>query len=483
MLNIKNKKIGNVILFFYIITGIAFAMPSIFYYIENKTILKFEPYFKFLLNDFIDRGEQTLIYIILLAIITILYFLILKNRKEIFENNKKIFLFILIISIIFVIVIPFTCSDVFYYLGIGRIDSKYNQNPYYTTIKEFVENNSNSKYLEEDTVLLQGYINDWSNSTVVYGPIWTIICKIVAFLSCGNIDIGLLIFKLINVFVHLLNCYLIYKISNKKIFTLIYGINPFILMEGIACVHNDIFMVLFILLSLYLLLKKKNIVLAIIALAIATSIKYFTIILLPFIIIYYFRKERTSKRFLKCIEYGLIFFITIGVCYLLYIRDFQVFSGLFIQQEKYAKSIYIIVLEYFNNNSSNAPILNKMLLASFAIIYFFTCIVELYKKEIKFRNETRKIILFILAFIFLLITNFQPWYIMWMFPFLIWQKSDDIKLIVGISIISEFANSVFLQYGEGWRYGTPFVFMLWISTGIYKIIIDRKRIKLLKQKS
>ena len=48
MLNIKNKKIGNVILFFYIITGIAFAMPSIFYYIENKTILKFEPYFKIL---------------------------------------------------------------------------------------------------------------------------------------------------------------------------------------------------------------------------------------------------------------------------------------------------------------------------------------------------------------------------------------------------------------------------------------------------
>ena len=123
-----------------------------------------------------------------------------------------------------------------------------------------------------------------------------------------------------------------------------------------------------------------------------------------------------------------------------------------------------------------------MLLASFAIIYFFTCIVELYKKEIKFRNETRKIILFIMTFIFLLITNFQPWYIMWMFPFLIWQKSDNIKLIVGISIISEFANSVFLQYGEGWRYGTPFVFMLWISTGIYKIIIDRKRIKLLKQK-
>lgn len=477
MLKIKNKKVGKFILVFYVIASMAFALPSIFYYIENKTILKFKPYFKFLLNDFIDRGEQTLLYIIILSVLTILYFLILKNRKEIFEDSKKIFLFIAIVSIIFLIVIPFTCSDVFYYLGVGRIDSKYHQNPYYTTIKDFVENNDNSKYLEEDTVLLQGYINYWADSTVVYGPIWALICKIVASFSFGNIDIGLTVFKLINVLIHLLNCYLIYKISNKKIFTLIYGLNPFILIEGIACVHNDMFMILFMLLSLYCLLKRKNLFLSVVFLAIATAIKYFAIILLPFIIIYYFRKEKPSVRLLRCIEYGIIFLFTIGVCYLLYIKDFQVFSGLFTQQGKFAKSFYIIILEYFNNYRENTKIVNGMLLESFIIIYFFTCITLLNKNEIKLRKEFQKANYFIMAFLFLLITNFQPWYIMWLFPCLMWQKADDIKLIVCISIISQFANSVFLQYGEGWRYGTPFIFILWLSTCISKIIIDRYRIK------
>ena len=240
-----------------IILSIIFAMPSLIYYIQNKTILNFEPYFKFFLTDSINRGSQTLAYIIILSMLTIAYLLILKNRKKLFHNAKKMFIFIVIIAIIFIAVVPFTCSDVFYYLEIGRLDGSYNQNPYYVTMKNFVESNNNQEYLEQDTVLQQGYVNDWADSTVVYGPVWTIICKMVATMSFGNIDIGLFIFKLVNVIIHLLNCYLIYKISKKKLFTLIYGINPFILIEGIACVHNDIFMILFILLSLYCLLKRK----------------------------------------------------------------------------------------------------------------------------------------------------------------------------------------------------------------------------------
>ena len=76
--------------------------------------------------------------------------------------------------------ISFTCSDVFYYLGIGRLDSKYNENPYYITIADFVENYKNIEEIKKDTVLMQGYQNDWADTTVVYGPIWTVICKFVA---------------------------------------------------------------------------------------------------------------------------------------------------------------------------------------------------------------------------------------------------------------------------------------------------------------
>ena len=387
--NIKNRKMNNVLKIIFAISCIMFAIPSITYYIQNKTIFKFEQWFKFLLND-TSRIEQTCIYILILSVISITYFFIIKNREKLFKNIKRMFLFIAIISIIFVAVVPFTCSDVFYYLGIGRINSEYNQNPYYTTIKQFVESDNNSKYLEQDTVLAQGYINDWSDSTVVYGPIWTLICRIVASMSFGNIDIGLLVFKLINVLVHILNCYLIYKISNKKIFTLLYGLNPFILIEGITCVHNDMFVILFTLASFYFVLKKKDIFLSLLFLALATAIKYFTILLLPFVIIYYVRKEKPLRRFIKCIQYGSIFAIMLLVPYLLYIKDFNVFAGLFIQQEKIAKSFYVIITEYFKDPLISVTDVNKILLEIFVIIYFFTCVTILNKRKIIWKKEIQK---------------------------------------------------------------------------------------------
>lgn len=457
----------------FVIASIIFAMPSVIYLIQNKTIFQFGPYFQFLYNAQVSRVTQTLLYIFVLAILSILYFRIVKNRKKLFQTTKKMFLFIAIIALIFVAVLPFTCSDVFYYLGVGRLDSIYHQNPYYTTIKEYVEQGDNCHYLQIDTILAQGYCNDWADSTVVYGPVWTLICKLVASVSFGNIDFGLFVFKLVNVLVHLCNCYLIWKISNKKIFTLIYGLNPFILIEGIGCVHNDMFVVLFIILALYFLVKRKNLVVSIVFLAVATAIKYFAIILLPFVIIYYFRTEKTLKRWGRCIQYGCLFLMVLLIPYLFYIKDGQVLSGLFIQQQKLAKSFYIILTEYFKEPTLSASTVNHVLLGAFTIIYFFTCVILLNQKEIQFRTEMKKANYFIMAFLFLLITNFQPWYIMWLFPLLMWQSAENIKWIPQIALISQFANSIFLTYGEGWRNGTPFTFIFVVgSLGTY--IVNQK---------
>lgn len=455
----------------FIILCALFAVPSICYYINKGTILNFDRYYQFLLNN-TDIMKQTECYILILTMITLCYILIIKNRKELFKNIKSILIIVAIVSAIFIVVIPFTSSDVFYYLGIGRLDCKYGQNPYYTTIKQYVDQENNSKYIEEDSVLEQGYNNPWSDTTVVYGPVWTLICKMVSAISFGNIDIALLTFKIMNALIHILNCYLIYKISNKKVFALLYGLNPFLLLEAIANVHNDIYMILFALLSFYFLIKKKNIVLSVIALSIATSIKYFTILLLPFIIIYYFRKEKPGKRLLRCIEYGIIFLITCMACYIVYIRDLQVFSGLFTQQQKFAKSIYIMITEYFNDIPNIVEQINQTLLATFVIIYFFTCIILLHKKQIKLTQEMKQANYYIMAFLFLLITNFQPWYIMWLFICFIWQKADIIKLITVISILSQFANSVFLMYNENWRYGTPFVFIMAVG-GLTTVIVNQ----------
>ena len=445
----------NIIKILYVILSFIFITPSLIYMYKNKTILGFKKEFRFLLND-VNTVKQTIIYIIIITALILMYFLIIKKRKELFKDIKSVMVFILIISSIFIFTVPMFSSDVFYYLGIGRLNSSYGQNPYYISMKEYVDQNSNLD-LNLDTVMLQGYNSYWSKTTVVYGPIWTIICSVVAKLSLGNIDFGLLVFKIINLTIHMINCWFLYKISKKKIFTLLYGINPFILLEGIVNVHNDIFVVLFLLIALYFLIKKKKMFLSIFFLAMATCIKYFTILLLPFFIIYYYRKEKPKIRILKCIKYGIIFLIMIAIPYIIYIKDLSVFAGLWNQQSKVAKSLYLVISQCFVGTDSN--IIKYCL---YVFIYFFAIknILFLFNPKIKLKKEMQYNLYLIMIFLFVLITSFQPWYIMWLFPLIVWQKASNIKLIVQTGLISMYANSVFLIYGENWRYGTYFYLIL-----------------------
>ena len=462
-----------------IICAILFAIPSVKYIINNGTVLNLKDDYCFLLDDS-DRLVQAGIYLLLLCIFAIFYYFIIKKRKQLFNNIKEVLLFIAIISVCFAFIVPFESSDVFYYLGVGRLQSQYNQNPYYENIKDYVDNNNVD--MTNDTVLQKGYSNYWSQTTVVYGALWTLICNAIAGMSLGNVNLGLLLFKILNLAVHLINCYIIYKISNRKIFALIYGLNPFVLLESIANVHNDICVVLFILLSMYFLKNKKNLILSVLFLACATAIKYFAILLLPIIVIYYYRNENIKTRIINCIKYGILFGVFLAIPYLLYIQDIQVFKGMADQQSKITKGFYLFIEEYFPQPEDLAYKLSDFALMSFIIIYLARCIVLLCNPQISLKKELQSIYWFLLTFIFLLITGFQPWYLMWLCPIMMWQKSRDIKLIVQMQILTQIANSIFIMYTESYKYGVPFFFIFVVGTLICIIKNKKERIVYIEKK-
>ena len=99
----ENKKI---ILTIFVILSIMFAIPSLRYMVQNGTVLQFNEYFKFCLNED-DRVEQAIFYIAILALLTIVYVFIIKNREKLFKNIKEICIYIAVISLIFVMVLPF----------------------------------------------------------------------------------------------------------------------------------------------------------------------------------------------------------------------------------------------------------------------------------------------------------------------------------------------------------------------------------------
>lgn len=411
------KKINK---YLYIIFSILLVIPSIFYLYQKGTTAGFNIYFDFLLNKNIDKKISTTCFIVIFILLSVVYLRIIKEKNS-FKNIKELIKYVFIVCSIFLFMLPWTSSDIFYYMGVGELDSQYGQNPYYITIEQYYSENSNKI---NDEIMEQAKDNFWANTTVVYGPISQIIFKLCT------------------------------KISNKKIFSVIYGLNPSILLEFIGNMHNDTILVAFILLAIYFIYKKNNLKISILFLALSTGMKYFSILLLPFFIIYYYRdNKKITYRFIKCIQYGIIFLGLILLEYLFYFQDYTVLIGIITQTSKYSKSIYSAILL---KNKEIVVELRYIVLYVFYLYYIKVFTEIIFEKNIKWRNVIKKCNN-ILVFSMLLLTTFQQWYLIWLFTIIMWQNNKKINRLLSITIITELANAIYMYKSEWYIYDGIFV--------------------------
>lgn len=458
----KNKILKTI----FIILNVLLTIPTIIYLIKNGTIFGYNTYYHFFIKKEISRILSSTIYLLIIIAIFITYVMILK-KKDLFKNMKQILIFVAIISGILMLTLPSTSSDVFYYMGVGELDGVYHQNPYYVTMREYYDQNKENL---NDEILKQGVNTYWSWTTVVYGPIAQLIFKTFSTLSFKNVTICLLMYKLVNLIIHLANTYLIYKITGKKQFSMLYGLNPFVLIESMINVHNDIIVIFFIFVALYFLLKKKNLTICVVFLSISAGIKYFTLLLLPFVILYHYRDEKNiAKRFLKCVQFGLLFLAILGLEYMLYFRDFKILGAMLVQTDKYSKSIYSAIILV---NEKLAVILKKITMLIFTILYIKICFATLVKKDMKFYKIIKDYNIGLALFLFAL-TNSQQWYLIWMFATIMWQKPKMIKYIVGISFITEIANVVYMYYWEHPAYDPIYVVVLFGLSAILITFVNK----------
>ena len=468
MENTKAKKAKLPIIIF-IITSIIFAVPSIIYLLQNKTIYRFHHVWTFLFRSPLTNNEKMVNAILFFTLFTIMflaYVLIAKKHKQI--KLKTIVILVILVSVIFGVIIPYTSTDVYSYIANGWSAAHYGENPYYTSTWEIVDKTGRNE------PMFNKVANCWRYETVVYGPLWTAICTGLSAISRGSIDVALVLFKLANLIVHLINCILIYKITRKKLFVILYGLNPFILFEAMSNVHNDIFIILFILLAIYFTIRKKNLFLAVAFVAFATAIKYLAILILPFLVLYYVRNKDIKVRIGYCILCGIEYIAIIGAFYLIYMRDLNVFAGLFMQQAKYNRSIFYVLYEYFGENITS--IIQNITLGIFAIFYVYVCIKLLLQKKMRFAMLMRKYNVILLIFTFILITNFNPWYIMWLFPTMFWLKAKSQETILALSYSSQIANfASFALLSEEAILGIPYLIIMMLGAGIIKLL-NRKDI-------
>lgn len=181
----------------------------------------------------------------------IIYLKLIKESEK-FKSLKNIILSAFFVALSFLICLPNTSQDLFYYMGSGRVLSSYGENPYYKTVDDLELKNPNDEILKASGV--------WSNTTVVYGPIWVIITVILNKFSLDSITLLMYIFKIANLIVHLGICYILYKLTKRKKVVIAYAFNPLILLEFMVNAHNDIYMCFFIMLGIYFIKNKNNII-------------------------------------------------------------------------------------------------------------------------------------------------------------------------------------------------------------------------------
>lgn len=470
-------KKGKILLYLMILIGIILCIPSIIYLFNNKTVDGFDSYYTYTLvktdNIFI-RIISAIIIVGLLLVFSVCYLYIIKKHKTIFKNKKQIMIFIAIISLIFMMILPYLSSDIFYYIGSSWSAAKYNANPYYTCVEDLQNQGINDEILNNT-----GY---WKNTTSVYGPLWNIIAEGLAGLSFGNITIALFVFKIASFFVHMLNVYIIYKITKSRKYMLLYGLNPLVLIEFLGNVHNDIYLILFLLLAIYFLVKQKNIVFTIIYLALSISIKYSSAIMVPFILLYYFRNKSVIKRVGYCIITGVSIVALIILFYLRYYQDITVFTNMLIQGTKYSQSILLIIME---KATKIFEIVEPTIIPLFLIIFMIDIYIFLFKDKIKIREVMKTCYKLIFIFIFVVLATFQKYYILWLFPIIMWQsrKTRTFYLYLTITAIVP-SISYFLAQDDPYNLGMGYSIEMLIISGILLFINLKVRQKrLLKNNS
>ena len=463
----KKETINKILPYLAIIISIILCIPSIIYLINNKTVDGFNSYYTYTLKEYSGKTAGILDGIIVIGLImlfSIVYILIIKNCNEIFKCKRNVMVFIIIVSFIFTIILPFLSSDIYYYIGDSWISSKYGENPYYTSVTDLQSNGISDEILRNT-----GY---WANTTSVYGPIWNSIARILSYLSFGNITLALYIYKFVSLLIHVLNCYLIYKITNRSIkHIILYGLNPLVLIELLSNVHNDLYLIMFILLSLYFMLQKKSKFFSIIFLAFSIAIKYSTILIVPFILLYMYKDEKTIKRFLYCFLSGISIIGIVVLLYLPYYRDFTIFTNMLVQGERHSQSLMLFISQN-NKNNLFFNFIEKYKIIIFAIFYLCIIIPELFNKRITIIQILTKYNLVMLVFIFIVLTNFQKWYLVWLLPTIIWQNNNMKKFIIYLTITAIAPSFGYFVIGtDAWQMGISYSIQI-IIMSVTLLIID-----------
>lgn len=178
---------------------------------------------------------------------------------------------------IFVFAYAAFSHDIFNYMFDARIVTRYGLSPYVFKALDFPADPW-IRFMR------------WTHRYYPYGSLWLTLTILPSWIGGGKFILTLVLFKLLFFGLHLLNCLLIGKIvklsgdGKSDLAVALYGLNPLVLIESVVSPHNEVMMLTFVLLSFYILLKKRYFS-GFLSLGFSVAIKFVSAVLLPLLIL------------------------------------------------------------------------------------------------------------------------------------------------------------------------------------------------------
>ena len=426
--------------------------------VNNFSLVEF-PSWLICLNDLhIPSGYQVLNHLSMLVFVIIYGFIFFKTVFPDFNSPKfKSFTekqtqsrndlsWLIAIAFISTLMLPANSSDIFGYISFGEQIVHYDQNPY----SEILANIENWRL---DPLL--GNMR-WEYNPSPYGPVFTLICKFFVSISWNNLWLSFFIFKIFNFICYLLLIYIFHhtlkyfstvhfghsfsqetKIWNTDRVWYLVALNPLLIIQGLWNGHNDLLLAVLAFVSvfftvkafssaetvdgeqshvLFKFLKPKYLGfnLAVCLLILSVLIKYITIILIPLLLLWIWKRERYIPY------YGLVTGI---LCFYFSSQYFNLFNIDYTEISNNAtlfhKSLFDVINTVFKVITKTDLPKSAVLisLAAYALFYAYIFFKLFFSKQSLDLDFLKSLSVAYAVLLLIISPKFHSWYLISLLPF------------------------------------------------------------------
>jgi hypothetical protein len=326
----------------------------------------------------------------------------------------------IVFSAILLSMYPYDAADLFDYIMYGRIINVYQANPFREVASQFSHD------------LFFPYVG-WRNSIAAYGPGWVITTALGGRLAGDGIVANVIVFKMV-LAAFLAGCAgliaaILRRLAPDRVLAgvVLFLWNPVVVYETIGQGHNDVAMLFWMLLAVWLLLKKRY-TLTIAALLVGALFKYIPVLFIPAALAIALRDLRTTRSRLRYL--GVTAIVSIGLVVLAYAPFWNGFETLSVARRMnlYTTSLPAVAYNLLRFSWSTEDAARAVSLAALAI----TGIAALVMAWRAWRDRsdfsfTRSMFALTAFYLLLTVLWFQAWYAVW---------------IVGLAALLPFGHAV-----------------------------------------